>query len=77
MFSIITGVLLISFLHAVIPNHWLPVVAIGRRQGWDLAETSRVTFIAGSAHVISTNITGTSIFMWLKKCWKKERKAPS
>ncbi len=58
MFSITIGVLFISFLHAIIPNHWLPVVAIGRRQGWNLAETSRVTFIAGSAHVISTILIG-------------------
>ena len=58
MYSIITGSLLISLLHAVIPNHWLPVLAIGKKEGWSLAETSRVTFIAGMAHVISTVIIG-------------------
>jgi nickel/cobalt exporter len=63
MFSIIIGVLLISFLHAIIPNHWLPVVAIGRKQGWNLAETSRVTFIAGSAHVMSTILIGLLLGM--------------
>jgi nickel/cobalt transporter (NicO) family protein len=58
MYSIIIGSLLISLLHAVIPNHWLPVLAIGRKEGWTLAETSRVTFIAGMAHVVSTVIIG-------------------
>ena len=58
MYNIIIGSLLISFLHAVIPNHWLPVLAIGKKEGWSLAETSRITFIAGSAHVISTVIIG-------------------
>ncbi|RYE59322.1 MAG: hypothetical protein EOP48_01245 [Sphingobacteriales bacterium] len=58
MFNIIIGSLLISLLHAVIPNHWLPVLAIGRKEGWTLGETSRVTFIAGMAHVISTIIIG-------------------
>ena len=58
MVSIITGSLLISLLHALIPNHWLPVLAIGKKEGWSLAETSRVTFISGSAHVISTIIIG-------------------
>jgi putative Mn2+ efflux pump MntP len=58
MYSILIGSLLLSLLHAVIPNHWLPVIAIGRKEGWSLAETSKVTFFAGLAHVISTIIIG-------------------
>jgi nickel/cobalt exporter len=58
MYNIVIGSVLISLLHAVIPNHWLPVLAIGRKEGWSLAETIRVTFIAGMAHVISTVIIG-------------------
>ena len=58
MYSIFIGSLLISLLHAAIPNHWLPVLAIGKKEGWSLAETTRVTFIAGMAHVISTVIIG-------------------
>ena len=58
MYSIIIGSLLISFLHALIPNHWLPVLAIGRKEGWSLSETSRITLIAGMAHVISTVLIG-------------------
>ena len=58
MTSILIGSLLISLLHAVIPNHWLPVLAIGRKEGWTLAETTRVTFISGLAHVVSTVLIG-------------------
>ena len=58
MYSILTGSILISLLHAVIPNHWLPVLAIGRKEGWSLGETSRITFIAGMSHVMSTVIIG-------------------
>ena len=58
MYSIIIGSLLISVLHAVIPNHWLPVLAIGKKEGWSLGETSRITFLAGIAHVVSTVIIG-------------------
>lgn len=58
MISILTGSLLISLLHAMIPNHWLPVLAIGRKEGWSLSETSRITFIAGAAHVVSTVLLG-------------------
>lgn len=58
MSSIIIGSLIISLLHAVIPNHWLPMLAIGRKEQWTLGETLQVTFIAGLAHVISTIIIG-------------------
>lgn len=58
MSSLFIGSLLISLLHALIPNHWLPVLAIGRKEGWSLAETTRITFIAGLSHVISTVAIG-------------------
>jgi nickel/cobalt exporter len=58
MVSIITGSLIISLLHALIPNHWLPVLAIGKKEGWSLGETSRITLIAGLSHVVSTIIIG-------------------
>lgn len=58
MISIITGSLIISLLHALIPNHWLPVLAIGKKEGWTLGETSRITLISGLSHVVSTVIIG-------------------
>ena len=58
MFSILTGSFIISLLHAIFPNHWLPVLAIGKKEGWSLTETTQITFIAGMAHVISTVIIG-------------------
>lgn len=63
MTSLLIGSILISLLHAVIPNHWLPVLAIGRKEGWSMAETIRITFIAGMAHVISTVIIGVLLAM--------------
>jgi putative Mn2+ efflux pump MntP len=61
MESIFVGSLIISMLHALIPNHWLPVLAIGKKEGWNLSETSRITFLGGMAHVISTVIIGILI----------------
>lgn len=58
MYSIITGSLIISLLHAVIPNHWLPVIAIGRKEQWTIAEVTKVTFICALAHGISTILIG-------------------
>lgn len=58
MYSIITGSLIISLLHAVIPNHWLPVIAIGKKEQWSLREVTFVTFISAVAHGTSTVIIG-------------------
>lgn len=58
MFSIITGSLIISVLHAVIPNHWLPVIAIGRKEQWTLQEITKVTLTCALAHGISTILLG-------------------
>lgn len=54
MYSIILGSILLSVLHAIIPNHWLPVLAIGKKYNWSLREVIRVTFISGLAHALST-----------------------
>ena len=58
MYSIFIGSLLLSLLHAVIPNHWLPVLAIGKKDNWTLQEVTRVTFISGLAHALSTVAIG-------------------
>jgi nickel/cobalt exporter len=58
MISIISGALIISILHAVIPNHWLPVIAIGRKEKWTLEEITYITLISALAHGISTILLG-------------------
>lgn len=61
MITLITGSLLLSVLHALIPSHWLPVLTIGRKENWTLAQVSRVTFLSGMAHALSTVIIGIAI----------------
>lgn len=61
MEQIIIGSLLLSVLHAVIPSHWLPIIAIGRKESWSLKEISEVTILSGLAHVISTIILGIGL----------------
>ena len=58
MYSIITGSLLLSLLHAIIPNHWLPVLAIGKKEKWSFSEITKVTFLSGLAHALSTIFIG-------------------
>ena len=52
------SVLAISVLHAILPNHWLPVVAISRQLKWDGRKTAGVTMLAALAHSLSTVIIG-------------------
>ena len=61
MFSIITGSVILSILHASIPNHWLPIIAIGRKENWTLNEVTRVTFIAAVSHGLSTVVLGFAL----------------
>jgi nickel/cobalt transporter (NicO) family protein len=61
MTTLIIGSLVLSVLHALIPNHWLPVLAISRKEGWTLSETTVVTFVSGSAHALSTVLIGLII----------------
>lgn len=58
MISLITGSLVLSLLHAIIPNHWLPILAIGKKEGWSIRQTTRITIIAGMAHATSTVFIG-------------------
>ena len=62
MVTLITGSLVLSILHALIPNHWLPVLAISRKENWSIGQTTSVTFISGLSHALST-ITGISTFI--------------
>ncbi|MBO7593661.1 MAG: manganese efflux pump [Salinivirgaceae bacterium] len=61
MWQIISGSLLLSLVHAAIPNHWLPIVAIGKSERWSIRETLNVTMLIGVAHIASTIIVGVLV----------------
>jgi putative Mn2+ efflux pump MntP len=61
MIQLFFGSILLSLVHAVIPNHWLPVVAIGKAEKWTLRETVIVTGVSGLAHTLSTVLVGIAI----------------
>ncbi len=41
---------LISVVHGLLPNHWLPFVLVGRTQGWKTKTLMSVLVAAGAAH---------------------------
>ncbi|HJW28886.1 MAG TPA: hypothetical protein VJ508_06500 [Saprospiraceae bacterium] len=61
VFQLFLSVLAISILHAILPNHWLPVVAISRQLNWTSLKTAGITSLAALAHSLSTVIIGIGI----------------
>lgn len=61
MYEIIIGSVSLSLLHALLPNHWLPMLALGRSQHWSQSSTEKLTLIAGLAHALSTILIGLLI----------------
>lgn len=58
MYEIIIGSLILSITHALIPNHWFPLVAISKTEKWNRKDTLSITAISGFAHITSTIIIG-------------------
>lgn len=61
METILAGSALLSIFHALIPSHWLPVLAVGRQENWSSGRILWVTFLAGLAHVLSTVFLGSAL----------------
>jgi len=58
LLQVLLGSLLLSGVHACIPNHWIPLVAIARAERWGRSETLVFTAIVGLAHASSTILIG-------------------
>ncbi len=56
--TILFGSLLLSVLHAAIPNHWAPLVVLGKTEKWTARQLALYTAIAGFAHTASTVLVG-------------------
>ncbi len=61
MTAIILGTIFLSVLHALIPSHWLPLLAISRNYKWTNSQTLWVTLYMGMAHVLSTVVLGVMV----------------
>lgn len=48
--SLLATAALVSLVHGVLPNHWLPFVLLGRAQGWGTRTMLCVLAAAGAAH---------------------------
>ncbi len=48
----------VGSLHALAPDHWLPIAAVGRARGWSTARTARVALLCGAGHVTVSVLLG-------------------
>lgn len=58
MDTLIGGTILLAFLHAFIPNHWLPIIVVARMEGWRKKELIVITLVSALAHVLGTVLLG-------------------
>jgi nickel/cobalt transporter (NicO) family protein len=58
MWTIFIGSLILSLIHASIPNHWLPLIAVAKAEKWKTKETLNAILITGFSHTLSTIIIG-------------------
>lgn len=58
MYQIFIGSLILSTIHALIPNHWLPLIAVGKTEKWTRNQTLWATVITGVSHTLSTIFIG-------------------
>jgi nickel/cobalt transporter (NicO) family protein len=58
MWQVFIGSLFLSTIHALIPNHWIPLVTLSKTEKWSRSETYFATFITGFSHTASTIIIG-------------------
>jgi nickel/cobalt transporter (NicO) family protein len=61
MWQIFLGSLFLSVIHALIPNHWIPLIALSKTEKWTTRETLAATFITGFSHTVSTIIIGIAV----------------
>ncbi|MDQ6943175.1 MAG: hypothetical protein M3169_11775 [Candidatus Eremiobacteraeota bacterium] len=59
---LITTVAAVGVLHTLVPDHWAPIVVLGRQQGWSVSRTARAAAIAGFGHVTTTLLLG--VVLW-------------
>ena len=56
---LITSASATAFLHAVIPDHWLPFVLVGKAQGWSKRKTLFYSALSAILHVAVSIVLGT------------------
>jgi hypothetical protein len=58
MLQLLLGSALLSLLHALIPNHWVPLVTVSRAEGWNRRESLLFSAVVAFAHIAGSIVIG-------------------
>ena len=54
----------VGFIHTILgPDHYLPLVAMARTNGWSGPKTATYTAFCGFSHVLGTILIGSLVFL--------------
>jgi ABC-type nickel/cobalt efflux system permease component RcnA len=59
---LVATVAAVGVLHTLVPDHWAPIVVLGRQQGWSISRTADAAAIAALGHVGSTLAIGVVVW---------------
>ena len=51
----------VAFGHAVLPDHWVPLAVVGRTRRYPLSRVTRLSGLAGVAHVLVSFVLGAIV----------------
>jgi nickel/cobalt transporter (NicO) family protein len=60
-YGLAAGVVGISLAHSLMPQHWLPFILVGRRQGWTFNQTMGYLCAGAVVHMFSTIFVGLAV----------------
>lgn len=58
MIQLLTSTALLALVQALIPNHWLPLIALAKSEKWERSTLETTTSISACAHVLGTLLLG-------------------
>lgn len=58
---LLLGGFALSVIHALIPNHWVPILSLAKTQGWNRSFTNLAAVIISISHSLSTILVGVFI----------------
>lgn len=58
MTQLLSATILIALVHALIPNHWLPLVAVAKAEGWKNNVLLKAAMLSSISHVVGTVLLG-------------------
>lgn len=51
----------VAFIHAVLPDHWMPIAVVARAERWSWARTARISLITAVGHVLGSVGLGLAV----------------